>query len=233
MFKEPLKIIRDILGKTLSRHKISINLRGINTINDGVLNVTILSADKKCTLCINTVPGKFLTIKQFTDKKFIQEGLPCFTTITEQMSGYDFNDIYKLAVQEKRDKYTNNSKTNIKKERVQVLSIEEVFTKMAIEESEGKKLHRRLETFYKKGLRCIAPGCDRVGTFFALEKWKDGSLHIDLYTENNILMTVDHDMPRSKGGSDDIENKNPMCCKCNSKKKDMLPEIYWKQFTNV
>jgi 5-methylcytosine-specific restriction endonuclease McrA len=62
------------------------------------------------------------------------------------------------------------------------------------------------------------------GNYFALERLKkqSDSWHFNLYGINShgheILMTVDHIIPVSKGGSDVIENLQTMCFPCNRKK---------------
>jgi 5-methylcytosine-specific restriction endonuclease McrA len=35
-------------------------------------------------------------------------------------------------------------------------------------------------------------------------------------------MTIDHILPRSKGGKDTLENLQPMCSSCNAKKADKV-----------
>ena len=78
--------------------------------------------------------------------------------------------------------------------------------------------HKRLKVFHNKGLKCIS--CDRIGKYLIATKDRGGSIHIDVYTEKFKLMTVDHIKPKSKGGTYDIENLDPMCAKCNTKKAD-------------
>lgn len=95
--------------------------------------------------------------------------------------------------------------------------------------------HRRLETFAKKGLLCSHPGCHRVGThvihWYApsdFKKFGDSGRgeHIDIIgfeaNGTEYLMNVDHIYPRSKGGMDDISNKQPMCEAHNSLKSDRI-----------
>jgi 5-methylcytosine-specific restriction endonuclease McrA len=119
-------------------------------------------------------------------------------------------------------------KANRGRTRIKTLTIEEVFGQLALEEKQGKSLHRRLEVFYKKGLKCTTPDCDKEGILFALELDPGQGKHIDLYTKDNELMTVDHDNPLSNGGTWDLENLFPMCEKHNAKKGSIIPEKYKK-----
>ena len=84
----------------------------------------------------------------------------------------------------------------------------------------------RLVTFLVKGITCVT--CGLTGKFFAKEKARpeESSFHLNLYAIDNngkeVLMTRDHIIPKSKGGSEEIENMQTMCCKCNCKKSDKL-----------
>lgn len=82
------------------------------------------------------------------------------------------------------------------------------------------KDHRRLRVFYEKGCKCV--NCDRQGTHLILGEGR-GQLHWDVYCEDGIPMSVDHIHPRSKGGSDDMSNLQPMCIICNNKKGNGEP----------
>ena len=73
--------------------------------------------------------------------------------------------------------------------------------------------HRRLRVFAQKGCVCVT--CGRVGTKLLETEGQKGDIHIDLYTEDLILMTIDHVTPKVKGGSDDMDNLEPMCSLCN------------------
>ncbi len=86
----------------------------------------------------------------------------------------------------------------------------------------------RYRVYKKKGTICAQ--CDLEGTFFALEKslaQTTKKYHFNLYGVDNhgqeIMITVDHIIPRAKGGLDTIDNKQPMCFICNNKKGDKLP----------
>lgn len=86
--------------------------------------------------------------------------------------------------------------------------------------------HERLMVFAQKGRACVS--CGREGTLLIIgeEKRNPGQLHIDLYTDNFVLMTVDHIMPKyqakmlgwSPERTESIDNKQPMCDPCNNSK---------------
>ncbi len=46
------------------------------------------------------------------------------------------------------------------------------------------------------------------------------------YKRGEPLLTIDHVVPRSKGGSNDIENLVPSCNRCNSNKSDLNSEDF-------
>lgn len=89
-------------------------------------------------------------------------------------------------------------------------------------ETDQAKSHRRLSVFHNKGLKCAAEGCECEGKYVIVAVDNGGGKHIDVYTEDFKLMTVDHIHPRSKGGDDTLENKQPMCQKCNERKADKV-----------
>ncbi len=83
----------------------------------------------------------------------------------------------------------------------------------------------RYKTFKFKGLACVVPGCGLVGSFFAKEMGTGSkiiSYHMNLYAldgdGNEVLMTKDHIIPKSKGGKDFIENYQTMCTVHNCEK---------------
>ncbi len=80
---------------------------------------------------------------------------------------------------------------------------------------------QRYQTFFTKGIKCVCCGIE--GKYFAKEKWDDQpSYHLNLYAlddkGNEVLMTKDHIIPKSKGGIDDISNYQTMCEPCNMAK---------------
>lgn len=75
------------------------------------------------------------------------------------------------------------------------------------------KDHRRLRVFAEKGCACVS--CERVGSRLIVGEELKGTLHVDLYTDDLVLMTINHIFPKSKGGSNDMSNLDPMCGPCN------------------
>jgi 5-methylcytosine-specific restriction endonuclease McrA len=98
------------------------------------------------------------------------------------------------------------------------------------------KSHRRLKVFVHKGRTCVR--CSREGVLLLVTKEMKGknkkqSLHVDLYTEDFVLMTVDHIVPKyvaknagwSKAAIERLTNKQTMCDPCNGKKGHKTLEI--------
>lgn len=112
------------------------------------------------------------------------------------------------------------------------LTIEEVYNavKDVLFEPEDKKAmvvingdkikgnSQRFQTFFTKGLKCACCGIE--GKYFGKEKdFNAARYHLNLYaldeSGNEVLMTKDHIVPRSKGGASELYNYQTMCVKCN------------------
>lgn len=91
-----------------------------------------------------------------------------------------------------------------------------------LSELERFKNHRRLRVFYEKGCKCVNfDECGNEGSFLVEAVDKGHNKHIDLYTKDFDMMTIDHIKPKAKGGKHhDINNLQPMCEECNGKKAD-------------
>lgn len=68
--------------------------------------------------------------------------------------------------------------------------------------------------------------CGLIGAYFWLERSGCRPPHFNLYAvkhQREVLMTMDHIIPKSKGGATVEENLQMLCCKCNhSKQNDNL-----------
>jgi hypothetical protein len=81
---------------------------------------------------------------------------------------------------------------------------------------------KKLLTF-KQSIICAS--CDAKVAYFLLLRnpHAKGRASLELFTEDNKLLTRDHIMPRSLGGSNDMSNSQTMCLTCNSKKGSKAP----------
>lgn len=97
--------------------------------------------------------------------------------------------------------------------------------------------HRRLKVFVHKGRKCVQ--CNREGVFLLITKDMNGKkprYHVDLYTKDFVLMTVDHITPKyiakkagwSKRAIEALKNKQTMCTGCNGKKGHSTRELVQK-----
>lgn len=81
---------------------------------------------------------------------------------------------------------------------------------------------QRYEVFDVKGTTCASCGIE--GKYFAKEQALEGGKmwHFNLYAldseGNEVLMTKDHIVAKSNGGTDTIENYQTMCEPCNQAK---------------
>jgi len=87
---------------------------------------------------------------------------------------------------------------------------------------------QRYRVFKEKGTTCVT--CGLKGRHFRLERHAldkriaRNRFHFNLYAVNGagqeVLMTKDHIIPKSRGGNNKLENLQPMCRHCNEKKGD-------------
>lgn len=127
--------------------------------------------------------------------------------------------------------------------RKSIHTVEEVLSEAVIPISKRKSLQNkkmmdgdlirmdshRYWTFKKKGICCVECGIE--GKFFAKEKHIEiNNYHFNLYAVDvdgiEVLMTKDHIIPKSRGGSDHIDNYQPMCRRCNKEKGNKMPHEY-------
>ena len=81
----------------------------------------------------------------------------------------------------------------------------------------------RLLDLIQLGKECANAHCSRVGYKF-LVIVVGNQCHVDLYTDDNVLMNIDHIYPKSKGGLNHIDNYQLMCVDCNTEKSNKILE---------
>jgi len=113
-------------------------------------------------------------------------------------------------------------------------SFAEFTAKFSTHSSGGVK---RLNVFNSKGLDCCVPGCCVKGSFFALERHANykpsqnqaAGWHLNLYGYDEfggeVMVTVDHILPVSKGGSNHMDNLQPMCAIHNHAKGNLTVSV--------
>lgn len=92
--------------------------------------------------------------------------------------------------------------------------------------SDVKIATSRLVMYKKYGVKCTLPGCQRKGHIWRVESSGGNGMHLNLYTEDGIMMTQDHTKPKCMGGKDVLKNKRPMCAPCNHKKGKLSLDEY-------
>lgn len=71
----------------------------------------------------------------------------------------------------------------------------------------------------------ICVDCGSEGTIFHLQKNEKGKLILNLFTlkgDREVMMTIDHIIPLSKGGKDSRFNLQTMCFECNVRKGNKI-----------
>lgn len=100
----------------------------------------------------------------------------------------------------------------------------EIVSELPIERLSKYAEHRRLKVFFHKGLECSNDGCTRTGTRLVKTKERNGTIHVDVFSDDGIMMNVDHFIPKSKHGTNHLLNLFPMCAECNNSKGNELPD---------
>lgn len=81
-------------------------------------------------------------------------------------------------------------------------------------------LPKSLRFFINNGNKCKF--CNKEGKYCVVGKLRGGSITASIYTEDLILLTRDHIIPKSKGGTESRSNKQILCEKCNKIKSDKI-----------
>ena len=79
-----------------------------------------------------------------------------------------------------------------------------------------------MRLFKLRGVKCVSCGIE--GKYFrGVVQQTDNRYYLCLFAlrdKKEVLMTKDHVLPKSRGGSNDLGNLQVMCVDCNNKKRD-------------
>lgn len=85
---------------------------------------------------------------------------------------------------------------------------------------------KRYYCYARKGVACVR--CGIKGQYFAVEKQHKSGYHLNLYhltkDDIEIMLTIDHILPRSRGGGNEPSNLQAMCFICNHEKGNLTEE---------
>lgn len=85
------------------------------------------------------------------------------------------------------------------------------------------KPHSERYELFEKSLNCCL--CNRIGNNFKIREVNVRGVithHINLFSEDGMLMTKDHIIPKSKGGRNEQSNYQTMCYECNDLKGSQI-----------
>lgn len=117
--------------------------------------------------------------------------------------------------------FTQQKRYLLRKNGYNYYSDEWIFSSRLLIERDGVKYSaptgtHTLQVFCEKGTKCVKCGVE--GGYFAAEESGINKAVLNLYTNDDVLMTKDHIIPKSYGGGNYISNYQPMCKICNNKK---------------
>jgi len=100
-------------------------------------------------------------------------------------------------------------------------------TKVVFHADDGRRVKVRMNSIryhlFARSPACVC--CGRAGTVMMLNvhRFYYSRAHFNLYAvegDKLILMTKDHIIPKSQGGTDNLNNLQTLCAKCNNMKGD-------------
>lgn len=187
--------------------------------------------DKNKPILYNVNKGGYVLYTDLTDKDItellhqrIRDVDVLLNLLGIKISGKQYHDFRKRL-------YELNQLQHYGLDRKETYTIEQVMPHLLKRQGEAvfdgdsiRLFGNRYGCFINSGLKCHA--CGLEGTVFIKEKHRCESIwHFNLYgyneQGNEVLFTKDHIIPRSRGGSNKVENLKTMCRPCNEKKNNI------------
>ena len=133
---------------------------------------------------------------------------------------FSIEDVYNLWFTARHECERSNGKKYYKWDKIQIA--DGVTVKMD---------SQRYQVFFERGIDCVC--CGLKGQYFWLEQNRNQpgtAYHFNLYgvydDGNEVQLTKDHIIPKSKGGKNYIDNYQTMCDRCNMDKADKIAQVY-------
>lgn len=152
----------------------------------------------------------------------------CIATFTlEEVIPFIFTSAKRYELRAKGYKYTDWQWVSASKKMFPVTTVYKKYNYKILRHITVAMGSHRYQTFATKGTDCVE--CGLKGSFFALEHHSADTsekCHLNLYgidkQGEEVMMTKDHIIPRSKGGKNVLSNYQPLCIKCNQQKADYV-----------
>ncbi len=81
--------------------------------------------------------------------------------------------------------------------------------------------NKKISIFSKDKFKCVVPGCGFVATRLIKARHKNGQIRYFPFSNNLKLITLDHIIPKFYGGTNEQENFQSMCKRCNNIKGNL------------
>jgi hypothetical protein len=93
----------------------------------------------------------------------------------------------------------------------------------------NNNIKKYIKLILRDGCRCNNVNCNKIGTKIGVAKESHDKVSYKLYTDDGEMLTVDHVIPKSKGGQNNLSNYQLLCRECNFLKGNDIIDIARKK----
>lgn len=86
----------------------------------------------------------------------------------------------------------------------------------------GELTSWKLRRYFKLDLKCQR--CQTEAKYFKYNKRSKKEIHLNLFSKDGKILTIDHIIPTSLGGKNQLSNQQILCSDCNHLKADLLED---------